>query len=159
MNSESQHQASVLELERETAPSMEESAPPLALMDQLRELREVVSTYAAARTDSIRLAVREILLSLFLTAITFVSVSAAIVFAIWFFLRGASMAFDQLLGGPSWVGPAATGALALMGIVLGLHFTIARRKNASRESIVHKYETRLARQSADFGRDIHGDKK
>ena len=125
------------------------------LLKQFQELRETVSYYAAARTDSIKCSVRHAIGRIVLAALGFVAVGGLIVMASWFVLSGIAQGTGALFGDRAWIGAVITGALALAGVGLGLFCAAWVRKNASRKRTVKKYETREARQRAEFGRDMH----
>ena len=125
------------------------------LLKQFQELREYVSYYAAARTDSVKYSVRNAIGRIVLAALGFVAVGGLIVIASWFVLSGISQGAGALFGDRAWIGTVITGVLALAGIGLGVSCAAWARKNASRKRTVREYETREARQRARFGRDVH----
>lgn len=125
------------------------------LLKQFQELREYVSYYAAASTDSIKCSVRNAIGRIVLAALGFVAVGGLIVMASWFVLSGISQGTSALFGDRAWIGAVITGTLALAGVRLGMSCAAWARKNASRKRMVQKYETREARQRAQFGRDVH----
>ena len=125
------------------------------LLKQFQELREYVSYYAAARTDSVKLSVQNGFRRIVLAALGFVAVGGLIVVASWFVLSGISQGVGALFGDRSWIGALVTGVLALGGVGLGMSCAVAMRKSASRKGTVRKYETRDAQQRARFGRDVH----
>jgi len=125
------------------------------LLKQFQELREYVSYYAAARTDSVKRSVQHAIGGLVLAALGFVAVGGLIVMASWLVLSGISQGAGALFGDRAWIGTVITGVLALAGVGLGMSCAAWARKNASRKRTVRKYETRNARQRARFGRDVH----
>jgi hypothetical protein len=125
------------------------------LLKQFQELREYVSYYAAARTDSVKCSVRNAIGRIVLAALGFVAVGGLIVIASWFVLSGISQGAGALFGDRAWIGTVITGVLALAGVGLGVSCAAWARKNASRKRTVREYETRDARQRARFGRDVH----
>lgn len=125
------------------------------LLKQFQELREYVSYYAAARTDSVKRFVRNAIGRIVLAALGFVAVGGLIVIASWLVLSGISQGVGALFGDQAWIGVLITGVLALAGVGLGVSCAAETRKNASRKRTVRKYETRDAEQRARFGRDVH----
>ena len=125
------------------------------LLKQFQELREYVSYYAAARTDSVKCSVRNAIGRIVLAALGFVAVGGLIVMASWFVLSGVSQGAGALFGAQAWIGSLIAGVLALAGVGSGMACAISTLKNASRKGTVRKYETRHAQQRARFGRDVH----
>ena len=136
-------------------PELTEREGLKLLLKQFQELREYVSYYAAARTDSVKRSVQSAIRRLVLIGLGFVAVGGLIVMASWFVLSGISQGAGALFGGRAWLGAVITGVLALAGVGLGMSCTASFRKNASRKRTVRKYETRNARQRARFGHDVH----
>lgn len=148
---------------RESAPKAAENGKPAEtpepdavslLVKQFRELGEYFSYYAAAKTDSLRLATRNALFGVALAALGFVAVSGFILVASWFLLSGLAEGLAALMGGQLWLGHVICGMFALLGVWLGLYAAWAYRKRVSRERTLNKYEQRQARQRAHFGRDV-----
>jgi hypothetical protein len=125
------------------------------LLKQFQELREYVSYYAAARTDSVKCSVRNAIGWTVLAALGFVAVGGLIVMASWLVLSGISQGAGTLFGERAWIGTVVTGVLALAGVGLAVSCAAWIRRNASRKRTIRKYETRDARQRARFGRDVH----
>jgi hypothetical protein len=124
------------------------------LLKEFQELREYVSYYAAARTDSVKCSVRNAIHGIVVAALGFVAVAGLIVMASWLVLSGISQGAGALFGARAWIGALITGVVALAGVGLGMSCAAWTRKNASRKRTVRKYETRHARQRARFGRDV-----
>jgi hypothetical protein len=125
------------------------------LLRQFQELREYVSYYVAARTDSVKCSVRNAIGQLVLVALGFVAVAGLVVMASWFVLSGISQGVGARFGGQAWIGALTTGVLALVGVGMGISCAAWMRKSAARKRTVEKYETRHAQQRARFGRDMH----
>jgi hypothetical protein len=119
-----------------------------------RELREYFSFYVAAKTDSVKLSLRNIVLWIGLAALGFVAVAALIISASWFVLSGTAEGLGVLFGDRLWAGNLTTGLLLLAALGLGMYYTVSKRMNTSRERTVQKYEERQARQREEFGRDV-----
>jgi hypothetical protein len=124
------------------------------LLKQFQELLEYVAYYAAAKTDSVKCAVRDAIRQTVLAALGFVTLAGLIVMASWLVLSGVAQGAGALFGDRAWIGTLITGVLALAGIGVGMLCVISLRQNASRKGTVRKHETRNARQRARFGRDV-----
>lgn len=135
-------------------PELTEREGLKLLLEQFQELREYISYYAAARTDSVKRSVRDAIWRTVPAALGFVAVGGLIVMASWFVLSGIAQGAGALFGDQAWIGTAITGVLALAGVGFGIFFATSKRRNASRRRTVQKYETRNARQRARFGRDV-----
>jgi hypothetical protein len=125
------------------------------LLKQFQELREYVSYYAAARTDSVKSAVRNAFGRIALAALGFVAVGGLVVMACWFVLSGLAQGAGTLFDKQAWIGTLITGALALAGVGLGVCFVAAARRHTSFKRTIRDYEARDAQQRARFGHDVH----
>ena len=97
-----------------------------------RESREYLSCYLEAKTDSDNRPVRNVRLWMVLSALGCVAVAGLIVIASWLMLSGIAEGLGVLLGDRSWLGNSVTGFLTLAGLGLGMYYTVAKRKKASR---------------------------
>lgn len=122
------------------------------LLKQFRELKEYFLHFLAAKTDSIKLALRSTVLWLVLAALGFVSLSGLLVAAGWLMLSGTAGGLGVLFGDRWWLGNLVTGILFLAGLGLGIYVALAKSKGTSRERTVKKYEIRQAQQQSEFGR-------
>lgn len=136
---------------------LEEREALKLLLQQVAELREYASFYAAARIDSAKASVRSAITWMAAAALGFVAVGGLIVMASWFVLSGMAQGLGTLFGAQSWIGTLLTGLAALAGVGAGVLWVAARRENA-RKRMVEKYEARQAHQRTRFGRDAHGRK-
>ena len=124
------------------------------LLKQFRELGEYFAYYMTAKTDSVKLSLRNAVVGIVLAALGFVAVVALIVTASWLLLIGLAEGVSALFGDRSWVGNLMTGALVLAGLGLGTYYALAKRARFARERTVDKYEKCQARQQARFGHDV-----
>jgi hypothetical protein len=138
-----------------TKPELTEREALQLLLKQFQELREYLLYYAAAKTDGVKYAVRNVIRQIVLAALGFVVVAGLIVMATWFVLSGLARGLGASFGNQAWIGPVITGALTLAGVGLGISCVVLIQKSASRNRMVQKYETRHAQQRARFGRDVH----
>jgi hypothetical protein len=125
------------------------------LLKQFQELREYVSYYAAARTASVKSAVRHALGRIVLAALGFVAFGGLIVMASWLVLSGLAQGVGTLFNNQAWIGPLITGALALASVGLGVCCVAAARRHATFKRTIRDYEARDAQQRARFGHDVH----
>lgn len=126
------------------------------LFKQFRQLREYFSYYVTAKTDSVKLSLRNVVLWVVLAVLGCVAVVALMVSASWLLLSGIAEGLSALFGDRAWVGNLMTGVLVLAGLGLGTYYTLAKRARSSRERTVKKYEKRQARQQERCGRDVAG---
>ena len=84
----------------------------------------------------------------------FVAVAGLIVIASWLMLSGIAEGLGGFFGNRLWAGSLMTGFLLLAGLGLGMHYAIAKRNRTANERAAQKYESRQARQQAEFGRNV-----
>lgn len=124
------------------------------LLKQFRELAEHFAVFVTAKTDSVKLSVRHVVLWVVLAALGFVAVGGLTVMAGWLMLSGIADGLGELFGNRPWVGSLMTGFLLLAGLGLGMVYTVAKRNRIARDRTAQKYETRKARQQAEFGQNV-----
>ena len=124
------------------------------LLEQFHELQEYFSYYVTAKTDGIKLSLRNTSIWIVLAALGFIAIGGLIVSANWFVLSGTADGLGLLCGGRSWAGKIIAGFLLLAVMGLCVCYTAARRKSASRERAVRKYAKRQAEQQAEFGSHV-----
>lgn len=124
------------------------------LFKQFHELHEYLSYYVTAKTDGVKLSLRNASLWMVLALLGSIAVAGLVVTANWFVLSGAAEGLGVLCGGRLWAGKIIAGLMALTVLGLFLYCTAARGRAASRERTVQKYEKRQAEQHAEFGRNV-----
>jgi hypothetical protein len=110
------------------------------LFKQFRELGVYFSYFVTAKTDSVKLSLRYLVLWVVLAALGFVAVGGLIVIASWLMLSGLAEGLGGLLGNRAWAGSFITGILLLAGLGLGICCTVAIRNRIARERTAQKYE-------------------
>jgi len=126
------------------------------LLKQARELKEYFAYYVTARTDSVKLRLRNTIFWMVLAALGFVTIAGFLVAASWFVLSGIAGGFGVLFGGRLWMGNIVTGVLASTGLGLGMYYAVVKRMIISRKKTIQKYEERQTRQQTKFGHNIGG---
>ena len=124
------------------------------LLKQFQELREYLSYYVTAKTDGVKLSLRNTSLWIVFASLGLVAVAGLILTANWFVLSGTAEGLGVFCGGRLWAGKIMAGFLVLVGLGMGVWYTSSRRRIASRERTVQKYEKRQAGQQAEFGRTV-----
>ena len=110
------------------------------LLKQFRELGVYFSYLVTAKTDSLKLSLRQVVLWVVLAALGFVAVGGLIVIASWLMLSGLAEGLGGLFGTRSWVGSFMTGFLLLAGVWLGMYYMVTKRNRIARERTAQKYE-------------------
>jgi hypothetical protein len=110
------------------------------LLKQFRDLGEYFSYFVTAKTDSVKLSLRYVILYVVFAALGFVTVGGLIVIASWLMLSGVAEGLAELFGNRSWAGSLMTGFLLLAGLGLGTYYTLAHRNRIARERTAQKYE-------------------
>jgi hypothetical protein len=110
------------------------------LLKQVRELATYFSCFVTAKTDSVKLSLRYVVLWAVLAALGFVAVGGLIVIASWLMLSGMAQGLAELFGHQPWLGSLVTGFLLLAGLGLVTYCTLARRNKIARERMAQKYE-------------------
>lgn len=124
------------------------------LLKQFGELREFSLHYLSAKCDGVKLSVQSAVLSIVLASLGFVVVSGLFVLASWFVLSGTADGLSELFVGRLWAAKIMTGLLVLAGLGIGVCCLVVRRKAASRERTIQKYEKRQAGQNGKFGHSV-----
>lgn len=124
------------------------------LRKQTCELKEYFSYFVAAKTDSVKLRLRNTALWALLSTLGLVSLSGLLIIAGWFLLNGMAGGFTVLFGDRLWLGDLATGFLSFIGLGLGMYYAVAKRMSISRKRVIQKYEERQTRQQTEFGRSV-----
>jgi len=139
--------------DRPPAESLEPDALKL-LLKQFRELGAYCSYYAAARTDTFKLSLRNTFLGMVLGALAFLALGGVLVSAAWLLANGLAGGLSEIFGGRSWVGNLLAGALLLSGLAGVICGMVLARGRAARNRKVAEYEQRQTRQETEFGRNV-----
>jgi len=110
------------------------------LLKQFGELGDGFSYFLTAKTDSVKLALRHVVLCVVLAALSFVVFGGLIVIACWLILSGMAEVLAELFGNRSWAGRLITGFLVLGGLGAGTYYAGAKRNRIARGRAAEKYE-------------------
>lgn len=121
---------------------------------ELRELKEYVSYYFAAKSDIAKATLRNTGLWITIGLLAFIAVGSLLVMAVWHALSGLAGGLGGLAGGRPWAGSLMAGFLVLTMMGLGVYFGAAGIRKSWCERTIRKYEKRRTRQRANFGRDV-----
>jgi hypothetical protein len=135
------------------AESLEPDALKL-LLKQFRELGAYCSYYAAARTDTFKLSLRNTFLRIVLGALAFLALGGVLVTAAWLLANGLAGGLSEIFGGRLWVGNFLAGALLLSGLAAVISGMVLARGRSARNRKVAEYEQRQTRQETEFGRNV-----
>lgn len=124
------------------------------LLKEIRELREYVSYYVAARADGVKLVWRNAALRALLFSLAFVTLAGLLVAAGWLVLNGCAEGLGVAFGNRPWVGAIVTGVATLAGVGLGAYCAVALRSRRSRIETIQRYEQRQTRQRSAFGHNV-----
>lgn len=107
-----------------------------------------------AKTDSMKLALRRIVLLVVMAALGFIAVGGLIVIAGWLMLSGMAEGLGELFGDRPWAGSLITGFGLLAGLGLGMYCKTAKQNRIACERTAQEYERRQARQQEQFGQNV-----
>jgi len=117
------------------------------------ELRDYFGHYISARTDAIKLSLRNVAIFAVLGMLGLIAGAALITTAVVQLCLGLAQALAHLLGDRMWAGNLIVGALLLALIGIGAVVGLKIISSSSRKRTVAKYELRQHQQREQFGRD------
>jgi hypothetical protein len=121
---------------------------------RLGELGEYVSYFISAKTDGIKLTLRNVAMYAALGIVGLLAAGAMVVSAVVLVCWGIALGLSALLGHHLWAGYLVTGVLILALIGGGTWFGLKKFTGSSRERLVKKYAARQHEQRRKFGRDV-----
>jgi hypothetical protein len=122
---------------------------------QLKELQEYVGHYLAAKSDALKLSVRNVVLY---AALGILGLFAAIAFAataVVLLCIGIAHGLGVLFGERYWLGDIVLAVVFLGAMALGVKIAIDKVMKTSKATTVGKYEQRERAQRQQFGHDVH----
>ena len=120
----------------------------------LSELAEYISYYLGAKSDGIKVSLRNAGIYAVIGIIGLIAGSAFVTTTVVLFCVGVAAALTRLFGGRVWAGTLATAVLFMTLLASGIWFVMRRMTRASRERTVRKYASRQQHQRANFGTDV-----
>jgi hypothetical protein len=136
---------------------MEEETPTAAIRhlgQRLSELAEYVSYFISAKTDGIKLTLRNVAIYAALGIVGLIAAGAMVVSAVVLVCWGIALGLSALFGHHLWAGYLVTGVLILALIGGGTWIGLKKFTGSSRERLVKKYAARQHEQRSKFGRDV-----
>lgn len=124
------------------------------LQEQVRELKEYLLYYVSAKSDKVKIRLRNTVLWIVISALGFMTFVGFLITAGWFALNGIAGGVGVLCGDRLWLGNLVTGVLTLLGLGLGIYCTAVNQMRVSRNRTIQKYEERQARQKSEFGHNV-----
>lgn len=118
------------------------------------ELAEYISYYLAAKTDGIKVSLRNAGIYAAIGIIGLIAGSAFVTTTVVLFCVGVAAALTRLFGGRVWAGALVTAVLFMALLAGGIWFVMRWMTRASRERTVRKYASRQQHQRANFGTDV-----
>jgi len=124
-----------------------------AMGARVSELAEYLSYYISAKTDGIKVTVRNIGLYAVLGVVGLLAGATFVVSAVVLVCFGIAAALAKLFGSV-WAGALVTGVLFLVLLGVGAMLGMKAMTKGSRERTVKKYGSRQQQQRTQFGTDV-----
>jgi len=116
------------------------------LWEQARELKALLADYRAAKSDGVKLSLRNLILGIAFAAMSCITVSGLLIIAGWFVMGGLVGGLSLLFGDRLWLGSVTTGLLAAALVLLAMRTILNTIKRASLERTHAEHERRNERQ-------------
>lgn len=121
---------------------------------QIGELKEYFGYYLAAKSDGIKMSIRNAGLYAGLGIVGLIAGAGIIVTAAVLLLTGLAGGLGALFGHRYWLGNLIVGLLVLGGLALAIMLVMKKLTNSFRQSTVQKYEQRQNWQRGQYGRAV-----
>jgi hypothetical protein len=134
-----------------------ESAPPEAfeqLLKQVAELREYVTYFVSAKTDSARLLVQQAIIWVALGFVGVIAICSVVATAVVLLLTGLAEGLTVVFDGRVWLGSIVAGLFTLAILGLGSFLGVRKWRQSSRMRTVQRYEQQQLEQQAAFGHSV-----
>jgi hypothetical protein len=134
-----------------------ESSPPEAferLLKQIAELREYVTYFVSAKTDSIKLSVQQISMWVVLGLVGVIAICSLVATIVVLLLTGVAEGLTVLFNGRVWLGNIVASLLTVAILGLGSFIWVRRWRKSSQMRTVQRYEQQQREQQAAFGRSV-----
>jgi hypothetical protein len=134
-----------------------ESAPPEAfdqLLKQVAELREYVTYFVSAKTDSARLLVQQVIMWVALGFVGLIALCSVVATVMVLLLTGLAEGLTVVFNGKVWLGNIVAGLLTLAILGLGSFIGVRKWRQSSQMRTVQRYEQQQLEQQAAFGHSV-----
>jgi membrane protein implicated in regulation of membrane protease activity len=140
----------------QTAPEQDHIATEALdrLLAQAAELYAYTMHFVTAKTDGIKLSVRQVVVWTVLGILMLVAAISVIVTAIVLLLTGLAGALAVAFDSELWLGKVVIGFLLLVIIALGTLIGVRMQQRQSRHKKVQQYAERQLQQRTTFGRNV-----
>jgi len=125
-----------------------------SVANRFSEVAEYISYYIAAKTDGIKLTLRNVAIFAALGVIGLIAGAALVATAVVLLCVGLAHALGALFGHHGWLGDMVAGLLLLGLVAGGVFFGLKMVGKGSRTATVKKYAARQQQQRAKFGQDV-----
>jgi|SRR6266542_2718537 len=123
--------------------------------ERFAELKEFASYYWSAKTDSIKVSIRNAGLFAAIGIVGLIAVGALVVMAVALVCLGIAYGLTALFGGMAWLGYLVTGVLLLAVLGATVFFGMRYVTRSSRKRTADKYEKLQYQQKLEFGTTVH----
>jgi hypothetical protein len=134
-----------------------ESSAPEAfdrLLKQITELREYVTYFISAKTDSARLLVQQIIMWVALGFVGVIAISSVLATVVVLLLTGVAEGLTVAFGGRIWLGNIVASLLTLVILGLGSFVWVRKWRKSSHMRTIQRYEQQQLEQQTAFGRSV-----
>jgi hypothetical protein len=125
-----------------------------SVANRFSELAEYISYYISAKTDGIKLSLRNVAIFAALGVVGLVAGGALVATAVVLLCVGLAHALGALFGHIGWLGDIVAGIVLLALVAGGVYFGLRMVGKGSRTATVKKYAARQQQQRAKFGQDV-----
>ena len=137
-------------------PESDSSAPEAfdRLLKQVAELREYITYFVSAKTDSVKLSVQQVLMWVVLGFVGVIALSSLLATVMVLLLTGLAEGLTVVFGGRIWLGNIVAGLLTLAILGLGSFIWVRKWRKSSRMRTIQRYEQQQRQQQAAFGHSV-----
>jgi hypothetical protein len=137
-------------------PGSESSAPEAfdRLLKQITELREYVTYFVSAKTDSVKLSVQQAIMWVALGFVGLIALGSVVVTVMVLLLTGLAEGLAVAFGGRIWLGNIVAGLLTLAILGGGGFIWVRKWRKSSHIRTVQRYEQQQRQQQATFGHSV-----
>ncbi|HYO07571.1 MAG TPA: hypothetical protein VER17_01240 [Tepidisphaeraceae bacterium] len=125
-----------------------------SVSNRLSELSEYISYFISAKTDGIKLTLRNVAIFAALGLVGLIAGGAMVVTAVVMVCVGIATGLGRLFNYHYWAGSLLTGLLLLGLVAGGIYFGLKTIGKSSRTATVKKYAARQQQQRAKYGQDV-----